>query len=107
MEQEFSIEQEKTAKQETLLEQNKTVKQESSIKPVQLTERISYIPASKHPLSADVVLVEGDEYLYVFDVGNNEQVAEYVNAISKKKKVILSEFQKILNVVGVLSTANL
>lgn len=62
------------------------------IEPVKITERISYIPASKEPLSADVIFIEGEEYLYVFDVGNNVQVAEYINGISKKKKVILSHF---------------
>lgn len=62
------------------------------IEPVKITERISYIPASKEPLSADVIFIEGEEYLYVFDVGNNVQVAEYINGIPKKKKVILSHF---------------
>ncbi len=62
------------------------------IEPVKISEKISYIPASEEPLSADVVLVEGAEYLYVFDVGNNEQVAEYINSIPKKKWVILSHF---------------
>ena len=57
-----------------------------------ITEQISYIKASDNPLSADVILVEGEEYLYVFDVGNNEQVAEYLNSLPKKKKVILSHF---------------
>ncbi len=62
------------------------------IEPVKITERISYIPASKEPLSADVIFIEGEEYLYVFDVGNNVQVAEYINGIPKKKKVFLSHF---------------
>jgi len=59
---------------------------------IQITEQISYLKASGNPLSADVILVEGEEYLYVFDVGNNVQVAEYLNAIPKKKRVILSHF---------------
>ena len=62
------------------------------IEPIKITEQISYVKASDNPLSADVILVDGQEYLYVFDVGNNEQVAEYLNAIPKKKRVILSHF---------------
>jgi glyoxylase-like metal-dependent hydrolase (beta-lactamase superfamily II) len=62
------------------------------IERIKITEYISYIKASDNPLSADVVLVEGLEYLYIFDVGNNEQVAEYINSLPKKKRVILSHF---------------
>ena len=63
-----------------------------SIEQIKITEQISYIKASDNPLSADVILVDGQNYLYVFDVGNNEQVAEYLNSIPKKKRVILSHF---------------
>ena len=62
------------------------------IEQIKVTEHISYIKASDNPLSADVILIEGQEYLYVFDVGNNEQVAEYLNSLPKKKRVILSHF---------------
>lgn len=62
------------------------------IEPIGITDNISYIKASDAPLSADVILVDGQEYLYVFDVGNNEKVAEYLNSIPKKKRVILSHF---------------
>ena len=44
----------------------------NSVEQIKITEQISYIKASDEPLSADVILVEGKEYLYVFDVGNNE-----------------------------------
>jgi glyoxylase-like metal-dependent hydrolase (beta-lactamase superfamily II) len=57
-----------------------------------ITEQISYIKASNNPLSADVIFIEGQEYLYVFDVGNNGQVADYINSLSKKKRVVLSHF---------------
>lgn len=63
-----------------------------SVEQIKITEQISYIKASDNPLSADVILVEGQEYLYVFDVGNNEQVAEYINSLPKKKRVVLSHF---------------
>ncbi len=64
----------------------------SKIERIPITDTISYIKTSDNPLSADVILVDGQEYLYVFDVGNNEQVAEYLNTIRKKKRVILSHF---------------
>ena len=63
-----------------------------SVEQIKITEQISYIKASDNPLSADVILVEGQKYLYVFDVGNNEQVAEYINSLPKKKRVVLSHF---------------
>ena len=69
-----------------MLEKNPLVEQ------VKITEQISYIKASDNPLSADVILIEGQEYLYVYDVGNNDQVAEYINSLPKKKRVILSHF---------------
>lgn len=62
------------------------------INKIPITEYLSYIPASENPLSADVILIEGEEYLYVYDVGNNEQVAEYLNTIPQKKKIVLSHF---------------
>lgn len=64
----------------------------SEIEQIYITDNISYIPASKGPLSADVGIIEGEEYLYLFDVGNNEEVAAYLDALPKKKMVILSHF---------------
>ena len=60
----------------------------SKTERIAITDKVSYIKASDNPLSADVILVEGKEYLYVFDVGNNEKVAEYLNSLPKKKRVI-------------------
>ena len=62
------------------------------VERIKITDTISYIKASEEPLSADVGMMEGEEYLYLFDVGNGEEVAEYINAIPKKKRVILSHF---------------
>lgn len=78
----------------SMMEQE-TIKSEAEktlVERIDITNQISYIPASKNPLSADVVLIEGEEYLYLFDVGNNEEVAAYLNTLPKKKKVILSHF---------------
>lgn len=66
--------------------------EKKEIERVRINEYLSYIPTSKNPLSADVVLIEGEEYLYLFDVGNNEDVAAFLDALPKKKTVILSHF---------------
>ena len=39
-----------------------------SIEQINITEQISYIKASDNPLSADVILMDGQEYLYVFEL---------------------------------------
>ena len=62
---------------------------------IRINEKISYIPATENPLSADVGIVEGDDAVYFFDVGSNENVANYIedydvglNSKSEKKKKI-------------------
>lgn len=57
-----------------------------------ITSQISYIPASSVPLSADVGIIEGEKFLYLFDVGIDEDVAEFLNSLPKPKKLILSHF---------------
>ena len=59
---------------------------------VSITKDISYIKSSTEPLSAEVGIIESKEYLYLFDVGNNKEVSEYLQTLSKKKKVVLSHF---------------
>ena len=57
-----------------------------------IAEYISYLPAGSQPLSADVGIIEGKEFLYLFDVGADETVAEFLNTLPKEKKLILSHF---------------
>ena len=59
---------------------------------IKLTDRITYIPEVRSPLSADIVLVHGDEGLFVFDVGNSDEATTYLNEIHLPKTVILSHF---------------
>ena len=61
---------------------------------IKVTERISYIKAETEPLSADVILIEGDEYFYLFDVGNAPETAQYLQQLTKPCKVILSHFHQ-------------
>ncbi len=59
-----------------------------------ITDRISFIPEIREPLSAEVFLIQGDEYLYIFDVGFSDEVTEYLNSLNVKKKVIISHFHR-------------
>lgn len=64
----------------------------SDVAVTKITERISYIKASENPLSADVGIVEGDKYLWIFDVGANESVISVLSCIDKQKCAVLSHF---------------
>ena len=57
-------------------------------------KRIKYLPATNDPLSADVYCIEGDQYCYIYDVGNNENSLRYINQLGKEKVVILSHYHK-------------
>ena len=57
-----------------------------------LCERISYIKSSENPLSADVGMVEGERFLWLFDVGNNPDVTAFLNGINRPKNAVLSHF---------------
>ena len=57
-------------------------------------EKIKYLPATNDPLSADVYLIDGDKYCYIYDVGNNENSLQYINQLGKEKVVILSHYHE-------------
>lgn len=59
-----------------------------------ISDKISYIKASKEPLSSDVVIIKGENYTYLFDVGSNEEACDYINSITGEKCVILSHFHR-------------
>ena len=65
-------------------------------------EKIKYLPAANEPLSADVYCIKGDQYCYVYDVGNDDRSLRYINQIGKEKVVILSHHHKdhTGNIVG-------
>ena len=56
--------------------------------------RIEYLPAENDPLSADVYCIEGDQYRYVYDVGNDDRSLQYINELSKERVIILSHYHK-------------
>ena len=59
---------------------------------IKITDRISYIKATEKPLSADVGIIEGDESVWIFDVGADESVPISLNKISKPKNAVISHF---------------
>ncbi|MBQ4642721.1 MAG: hypothetical protein IJB66_00705 [Oscillospiraceae bacterium] len=59
---------------------------------LKIADKISYIKATGNPLSADVGMIEGDEYLWIFDVGADESVPMSLNVIKKPKKAVVSHF---------------
>ena len=56
--------------------------------------KIKYLPATNDPLSADVYLIDGDKYCYVYDVGSDDRSLQYINQLSKEKIIILSHHHK-------------
>ena len=59
---------------------------------IKINDRISYIKATRKPLSADVGIVEGDEFIWIFDVGADESVPISLNKIQKPKNAVISHF---------------
>ena len=57
-------------------------------------KRIKNLPATNDPLSADAYYIEGDQYCYVYDVGNDDRSLQYINQLSKEKIIILSHHHK-------------
>jgi len=64
------------------------------VERIHLTERISYIKATHDPLSADVGIIEGDRYTWLYDVGSSDEVADYLNGadFTKEKNLLISHF---------------
>ncbi|MCQ2452813.1 MAG: hypothetical protein MJ075_06745 [Oscillospiraceae bacterium] len=60
----------------------------------QLGDWISYIPAEEEPLSSDVFLIEGERYIYAYDVGSSQRAGEQLQSLPKPLIVMLSHFHK-------------
>lgn len=58
----------------------------------QITENISYLPASTRPLSCDIVFIKTESATWIFDVGLSSQAAEEINKIPGPKNIVLSHF---------------
>lgn len=66
--------------------------------PVELSERVCYLPATLEPLSADVFAVRGRESWWIFDVGRSDEAVAFINGLPmggdfpKKKNIVISHF---------------
>lgn len=58
----------------------------------QITDEISYIPASERPLSADVGILRCGGELWIYDVGNCRESADRINGLEGRKTIVLSHF---------------
>ena len=56
--------------------------------------KIKCILASEEPLSADVYYIRGDQYAYIFDVGNNDESLLHIKRVEKDKIIILSHYHE-------------
>ncbi|MDE7260743.1 MAG: MBL fold metallo-hydrolase [Oscillospiraceae bacterium] len=63
-------------------------------KRISIDERLSYWKASQEPLSADIGVLEGDKYTWIFDVGNSLEAADCIRSIPGPKRVVLSHFHQ-------------
>ena len=61
---------------------------------IQISERISYWKATEEPLSADIGVVTGDKYIWVFDAGDGEEALRCVCSLEAPVNLVLSHFHK-------------
>lgn len=50
------------------------------------------LKGGENPLSCDVALIDTDNYLYVCEAGNKEEIVTKLNEINKEKIIIISHF---------------
>ena len=63
-------------------------------KRISIDKRLSYWKASQDPLSADIGVLEGREYTWIFDVGSSPEAAGCIRSIPGPKRVVLSHFHQ-------------
>lgn len=56
-----------------------------------ISDRISFLPSTDNPLSAEVYVIHGNSMSYVVDVGSSDEAYKLVNSI-EKKIVIITHF---------------
>lgn len=61
---------------------------------ITIAPNIEYLPAGRQPLSADVGLVRGERFNWLFDVGDSPKAAEAIASIGGEANVVLSHFHK-------------
>ena len=56
--------------------------------------RLSYWKAMEEPLSADIGVLAGDKYTWIFDVGNRPEAVDCLRSLPGPKRVVLSHFHQ-------------
>jgi len=59
---------------------------------VNITENISYLPATEKPLSCDIVFIKTNKATWIFDVGLNSEAIKEIKNIQGPKNVVISHF---------------
>ena len=59
---------------------------------IKISDRISYLPATDEPLSADVGILRGDRNIWLYDVGSTAEDAKVICAFGGEATAILSHF---------------
>ena len=68
---------------------------------VAINNLISYISPTENPLSANVVMIEGKDALWLYDVGNHPDIPAIMTHIAMEEKLMLSYhiFTRIISVI--------
>lgn len=61
---------------------------------ISIDGRLFYWKATQEPLSADIGVLEGDKYTWIFDVGNGPEAAACLRSLPGPKKAVLSHFHQ-------------
>lgn len=61
---------------------------------ISITDKILYLPASNSPLSSDVVIIHGEAYSWIYDVGNSDEARQVISSIQGRKNIIISHFHE-------------
>ena len=67
----------------------------SELNVINIEQGISYITPSESPLSSNVVIIEGRDCIWLYDVGNHPDVIELlkeINCDGKNINIVLSHF---------------
>ena len=74
----------------------------SELNIIEIEHGISYITPSESPLSSNVVVIEGSDDIWLYDVGNHPDVIEHlkeINCDGKNINIVLSHF--ILTILAI------
>ena len=57
-----------------------------------LSDRLSYVPAERTPLSSDIGIIKGDRRIYLYDVGSTLGDLKFLHSLPDTKSIIISHF---------------